>query len=73
MIARFLKYFLMRALYNPCNLIYLFRYEPGEDFEFRELVFKHYSCEVNAQQLSALVDMLRIYYPFVEAASDECS
>lgn len=48
---------MLRALYDPDDLIYLFRYEPGEDFEFRELVFKHYTCDVNAQQLSALVDM----------------
>lgn len=60
---RFLEYkryiilLMIRSIYQKDDLIYMFRFEPGEDFEFRELLFEHYTCEVNAQELATLMDM----------------
>lgn len=51
---RYIILMMLRRLFHRDDLIYMFRYKPGEDFEFRELVFRHYSCGVNAQQLAAL-------------------
>ena len=51
---RYIILMMLRKLFHRDDLIYMFRYKPGEDFEFRELVFRHYSCGVNAQQLAAL-------------------
>ena len=35
----------------------LFRSVQSDDFDFREEIFKHYTCEVNAQELCALMGM----------------
>lgn len=51
---RYIILMMLRKLFHRDDLIYMFRYKPGEDFEFRELVFRHYRCDVNAQQLAAL-------------------
>lgn len=48
---------MLSNLFRRDDLIYMFRYKPGEDFEFSELVFRHYSCGVNAQELAALTDI----------------
>lgn len=51
---RYIILMMLRKLFHRDDLIYMFRYKPGEDFEFRELVFRHYRGDVNAQQLAAL-------------------
>ena len=51
---RYIILMMLRKLFHRDDLIYMFRYKPGEDFEFRELVFHHYRCDVNAQELAAL-------------------
>lgn len=45
---------MLSKLFRRDDLIYMFRYKPGEDFEFSELVFRHYNCGVNAQELATL-------------------
>ena len=54
---RYIILMMLRKLFHRDDLIYMLRYEPGEDFEFRELVFHHYRCDVNAQELAALTDI----------------
>ena len=56
-VKRYLLLMMLRRLYHNDDLIYMFRYKPGEDFEFRELVFRHFSCDMNAQQLAALTQI----------------
>lgn len=53
-LKRYVILMMLSKLFRRDDLIYMFRYKPGEDFEFRELVFHHYRCDVNAQELAAL-------------------
>ena len=53
-LKRYIILMMLSKLFHRDDLIYMFRYKPGEDFEFRDLVFRHYSCGVNAQELAAL-------------------
>lgn len=53
-LKRYIILIMLSKLFHRDDLIYMFRYKPGEDFKFRELVFRHYSCGVNAQELAAL-------------------
>lgn len=53
-LKRYIILMMLSKLFRRDDLIYMFRYKPGEDFEFSELVFRHYNCGVNAQELAAL-------------------
>lgn len=53
-LKRYIILMMLSKLFHRDDLIYMFRYKPGEDFEFSELVFRHYSCDVDAQELAAL-------------------
>lgn len=53
-LKRYVILMMLSKLFRRDDLIYMFRYKPGEDFEFSELVFRHYSCDVDAQELAAL-------------------
>lgn len=53
-LKRYIILMMLRKLFHRDDLIYMFRYKTSEDFEFRELVFHHYRCDVNAQELAAL-------------------
>lgn len=54
---RYIIFSLVRALYHKEDLFYMFRSVQSDDFEFREQVFKHYTCSVNAQELCSLMNM----------------
>lgn len=56
-LKRFLILMLIRTLYNKEDLFYMFRSVQSDDFGFREDIFKYYTCDVNAQQLCALMGM----------------
>ena len=49
-LKRYVILMMLSKLFRRDDLIYMFRYKPGEDFEFSELVFRHYSCDVDAQE-----------------------
>lgn len=53
-LKRYIILMMLSKLFRRDDLIYMFRYKPGEDFEFSELVFRHYNCGVNAQELATL-------------------
>ena len=53
-LKRYIILMMLSKLFHRDDLIYMFRYKTSEDFEFRELVFRHYNCGVNAQELAAL-------------------
>lgn len=53
-LKRYIILMMLSKLFRRDDLIYMFRYKPGEDFEFSELVFRHYNCDVNAQELATL-------------------
>lgn len=53
-LKRYIILMMLSKLFCRDDLIYMFRYKPGEDFEFSELVFRHYNCGVNAQELATL-------------------
>lgn len=53
-LKRYIILMMLSKLFRRDDLIYMFRYKPGEDFEFSELVFRHYNCGVNAQDLATL-------------------
>ncbi len=54
-LKRYIILMMLSKLFHRDDLIYMFRYKTSEDFEFRELVFRHYNCGVNAQELAALI------------------
>lgn len=56
-LKRFLILMLMRTLYNKEDLFCMFRSVQSDDFDFREDIFKYYTCDVNAQQLCELMGM----------------
>lgn len=53
-LKRYIILMMLSKLFRRDDLIYMFRYKPGKDFEFSELVFRHYNCGVNAQELATL-------------------
>ena len=53
-LKRYIILMMLSKLFRRDDLIYMFRYKPGEDFKFSELVFRHYNCDVNAQELATL-------------------
>lgn len=53
-LKRYIILMMLSKLFRRDDLIYMFRYKPSEDFEFSELVFRHYNCGVNAQELATL-------------------
>lgn len=53
-LKRYIILMMLSKLFRRDYLIYMFRYKPGKDFEFSELVFRHYNCGVNAQELATL-------------------
>lgn len=53
-LKRYIILMMLSKLFRRDDLIYMFRYKPGEDFEFSKLVFRHYNCGVNAQELATL-------------------
>lgn len=53
-LKRYIILMMLSKLFRRDDLIYMFRYKPGEDFEFSELVFRHYNCGVNAQEFATL-------------------
>lgn len=53
-LKRYIILMMLSKLFRRDDLIYMFRYKPGEDFEFSELVFRHYNCGVNAQEIATL-------------------
>ena len=48
---------LLRTLYNKEELFYMSRWVQSDDFDFREEVFRYYTCELNAQELCSLMNM----------------
>lgn len=56
-LKRYIILMMLSKLFRRDYLIYMFRYKPGKDFEFSELVFRHYNCGVNAQELATLTSV----------------
>lgn len=48
---------MIRTLYNKEQLFYMFSWVHSDDFDFREKVFQFYTCDINAQELCAKMEM----------------
>ena len=54
---RYIIVYMLRTLYNKEELFYMFRWVRSDDFDFREKVFQFYTCDINAQELCAQMEM----------------
>ena len=48
---------LLRTLYNKEELFYMSRWVQSDDFDFRDKVLHFYTCDINAQELCAKMEM----------------
>lgn len=48
---------MLRTLYNKEELFYMFRCVRSDDFGFRDKVLQFYTCDINAQELCAKMEM----------------
>lgn len=56
---RYVILLVIRAVYSNEDLLYLFRIEPGDIFEFRELFFKYYNFDMNVKELAVMMNIPR--------------
>ena len=54
---RYIIVYLLRTLYNKEELFYMFRCVRSDDFDFRDKVLHFYTCDINAQELCAQMEM----------------
>ena len=54
---RYIIVYMLRTLYNKEELFYMFRCVRSDDFDFRDKVFQFYTCDINAQELCAKMEM----------------
>ena len=54
---RYIIVYMLRTLYNKEELFYMFRCVRSDDFDFRDKVFEFYTCDINAQELCAKMEM----------------
>lgn len=54
---RYIIVYMLRTLYNKEELFYMFRSVRSDDFDFRDKVLQFYTCDINAQELCAKMEM----------------
>lgn len=54
---RYIIVYMLRTLYNKEELFYMFRCVRNDDFDFRDKVLHFYTCDINAQELCAQMEM----------------
>ena len=54
---RYIIVSMLRTLYNKEELFYMFRCVRNDDFDFRDKVLHFYTCDINAQELCAKMEM----------------
>ena len=54
---RYIIVYMLRTLYNKEELFYMFRCVRNDDFDFRDKVLHFYTCDINAQELCAKMEM----------------
>ena len=54
---RYIIVYMLRTLYNKEELFYMFRCVRNDDFDFRDKVLQFYTCDINAQELCAKMEM----------------
>ena len=54
---RYIIVYMLRTLYNKEELFYMFRCVRSDDFDFRDKVLQFYTCDINAQELCAKMEM----------------
>ena len=54
---RYIIVSMLRTLYNREELFYMFRCVRNDDFDFRDKVLHFYTCDINAQELCAKMEM----------------
>ena len=54
---RYIIVYMLRTLYNKEELFYMFRCVRSDDFDFRDKVLQFYTCDINAQELCAQMEM----------------
>ena len=54
---RYIIVYMLRTLYNKEELFYMFRCVRSDDFDFRDKVLHFYTCDINAQELCAKMEM----------------
>ena len=54
---RYIIVSMLRTLYNREELFYMFRCVRNDDFDFRDKVLQFYTCDINAQELCAKMEM----------------
>ena len=54
---RYIIVYMLRTLYNREELFYMFRCVRNDDFDFRDKVLHFYTCDINAQELCAKMEM----------------
>ena len=54
---RYIIVYMLRTLYNKEELFYMFRCVRSDDFDFRDKVLHFYTCDINAQELCAQMEM----------------
>ena len=54
---RYIIVYMLRTLYNKEELFYMFRCVRSDDFDFSDKVLQFYTCDINAQELCAKMEM----------------